>query len=123
MRKAVCLAALIAGVLTGPARAEQATIDVFKERQGLSYELGAKRVAGYFQRENESCKVTLMMAESLEASPEGYLSPATRMTVVLPPGKTTRLNVAATPGVEIRCGFHAGTLEVWRTPTLAAYLK
>jgi hypothetical protein len=79
--------------------------------EAISYELGSKRVIGYFEPRDGRCQVTLMIAEAVDPDKAPPLS-ATRLSLPILPGGSAGLASEEGRAIELTCGAGAQTVVV-----------
>ena len=116
LRKRTILAIAFAGIsaMAGPSttRADPASPLTMKPLQGVSFAIGTKRAVSYFLSDDDTCKLTLMLAE---VAHDDEVSPtAARMTIAVEVGKTAHLDTAEGKSLEFKCqaGAQAMSIEV-----------
>jgi hypothetical protein len=78
--------------------------------EAISYELGSKRVIGYFEPRDGRCQVTLMIAEAVD--PDKAPPSATRLSLPILPGGSAGLASEEGRAIELTCGTGAQTIVV-----------
>ena len=78
--------------------------------EAISYELGSKRVIGYFEPRDGRCQVTLMIAEAVD--PDKAPLSATRLSLPILPGGSAGLASEEGRAIELTCGARAQTVVV-----------
>ena len=80
--------------------------------QGVSFDIGMKRAVSYFLSDEDSCKLTLMLAEIVHGDEVNGLT-ATRVTVAIEAGKAAHLDTAEGKSLEFKCqaGAHVMSIE------------
>ena len=73
--------------------------------QGVSFDIGMKRAVSYFLSDEDSCKLTLMLAEIVHGDEVNGLT-ATRVTVAIEAGK------AAHTSLEFKCQAGAHVMSI-----------
>jgi hypothetical protein len=79
--------------------------------EAISYELGSKRVIGYFEPRDGKCQVTLMIAEAIDPDKAPPLS-ATRLSLPILPGGSAGLASEEGRAIQLTCGAGAQTIVV-----------
>jgi hypothetical protein len=79
--------------------------------EAISYELGSKRVIGYFEPRDGRCQVTLMIAEAVDPDKAPPLS-AARLSLPILPGGSAGLASEEGRAIELTCGAGAQTVVV-----------
>jgi hypothetical protein len=89
--------------------------------QSISYDLGSKKMSGYFVQQAGACVVILMVAERGDGEEPPALSPA-RVRLVLLPGQIAGLDSEEGRSLNVTCGSDAATLlvDTGETAKLAA---
>ena len=83
---------------------------LYRPVQSISYTFGSKIASGYFVQQNSVCRVTLMIAEKIDA---GLPSPtAARVRVMLDPGQVAGFDSDEGRSISLTCGEDAATLVV-----------
>lgn len=101
---------------TGMASARMSGPQTFKPIEGMIYELGSKRAIGYFVNNAGNCRVTLMIAETVD--PDMATPPsAARIRVGLAPGQSVALGSAEGESLTATCGAGGETIEINRDST------
>jgi hypothetical protein len=83
----------------------------FTPIQSISYEIGSKRVSGYFLQESGICDVTLMIIDQSDAQEVPSTSP-TRVRLLLQPQQIAGLDSEEDRALNFTCGEGAATLLV-----------
>lgn len=99
----------MAGVNTTRA-ADPASPLIMKAMQGVSFDIGTKRVVSYFLSDGSTCKLTLMLAEVVNGDIRGLT--AARMTVAVEADKTAHLDTAEGKSLEFNCQAGAQTMRI-----------
>ena len=118
------LAAASAAVTTAlaePAGSYPRTRATVKPLVGVSLDAGPKHVVGYFVAQNGACGVTFLIADSRLEDPDA-VSTAARVNMVVPAGRSARINSMDGPSVELICAADAGKLSA-RVIERVAYSK
>jgi hypothetical protein len=115
LRKRTILAIAFAGILAmaGPSttRADPASPLTMKPLQGVSFDIGTKRAVSYFLSDDDTCKLTLMLAE---VTHDNEVNPPTaaRMTIAVEVGKTAHLDTVEGKSLEFKCQAGAQTMSI-----------
>lgn len=119
LRAAVC-AAVLSGTLVSAAAAE-GSVHVFKPARGISLDVGATKVVGYYLATNGVCGVTLMMGAKADA--DGNVVPgATRVEMPVAAGRKSQVSTNEGRKLEFSCGTGAKLLTV-TTPNAVVSLR
>ena len=112
---AASLAMLAAMATVALATAERGPAggDSFRPIEAITYDVGSKRVIGYFSSGGGKCRVTLMIAEAFDPDISAPTS-ATRISLSLRPGERTALETAENASLALTCGTAAQTVQVTR---------
>jgi hypothetical protein len=103
--------AIVIGTSAYGAFAESASTRVFKPGRGVSLDVGAKRVAGYYTVGDTVCDLTLMFADRADA--DGHVSgAATRMNVPVKVGARQRIYTVDGNALEASCSLSAGVMTL-----------
>ena len=80
--------------------------------QGVSFDIGTKRAVSYFLSDEDSCKLTLTLAEVVHGDEVNDLT-TTRVTVAIEAGKAAHLDTAEGKSLEFKCqaGAHVMSIE------------
>jgi hypothetical protein len=99
-------------VAGGPAaNQDPSVVATFRPIEAVSYQLGSKRAAGYFEPRNGKCLVTLMIAETFD--PDQARPPsAARLSLAMLPGQSAALASEERTSMELTCGAGAETVAV-----------
>ena len=90
------------------ARAQTAAPQVFKPAHGISLDLGAKKIAGYYMAAANTCDLTLMVADLPNADGQvAATATSTRMNVPVKVGTTQRIFTADGHALEVTCALTA----------------
>jgi hypothetical protein len=83
-----------------------------KPLQGVSFDIGTKRAASYFLSDEDSCKLTLTLAEVVHGDEVNDLT-TIRVTVAIEAGKAAHLDTAEGKSLEFKCqaGAHVMSIE------------
>jgi hypothetical protein len=87
--------------------------DNFRPIEAITYDVGSKRVIGYFSSASGKCRVTLMIAEAFDPDISAPTS-AARISLSLRPGERTALETAENASLALTCGTAAQTVQVTR---------
>jgi hypothetical protein len=105
--KAVAAAAGVMGVLAaGVVFAASPSKSDYKNMMpghGVSLEIGGKHAVGYFQIKDDTCHLTVVVAD-VDGGPAGADSPGTRFIIPVLPGKGIQVDSASGQSVEFLCG-------------------
>ena len=114
--KNIVIAAAIAAVMSiasfAAAQAADGT-ETMKPLQGVSFHAGIKHVAGYFMKDDSTCKLVLMSAD------EAHYAPS-RFEAAIETGRSTRYQLAEGKLLEFACQADAQELAVTSFETTAA---
>src|SRR3984893_17645677 len=106
MRKRAAFAMAFAGIsaMAGPSttRADPASPLTMKPLQGVSFDIGTKRAVSYFLSDDDTCKLTLMLAE-VAHDDEVNGPTAARLTIAVEVGKAAHLDTAEGKSLEFKC--------------------
>jgi hypothetical protein len=83
----------------------------YRPIQSISYELGSKRMSGYFVERDAACLVTLMISETGDPEQTQPLS-AARVRLQLHPGQMAGLDSEEGRSLNFTCGDRAAMLLV-----------
>jgi hypothetical protein len=83
----------------------------YRPIQSISYELGSKRMSGYFVAQDATCLVTLMISETGDPEQTQPLSTA-RVRLQLHPGQMAGLDSEEGRSLNFTCGDNAAVLLV-----------
>ena len=104
--KAVAAAASVMGVLAaGAVFADSPSKSDYTNMMpghGTSLEIGGKHAVGYFQIKDDSCHLTVVLADS-EGGASGIDSPGTRFVIPVLPGKGIQVDSSSGQSAEFRC--------------------
>jgi hypothetical protein len=107
---AVNLSIAIPAALSGPLPlAEDQTR--YRPIQSINYDLGSKRMSGYFVAQDAACLVTLMISEAGDPEQMQPLS-AARVRLQLQPGQMAGLDSEEGRSLNFTCGDEAAMLLV-----------
>lgn len=114
-RKRTVLAIAFAGIsamagVNMTRAADPASPLIMKAMQGVSFDIGTKRVVSYFLSDGNTCKLTLMLAEVVNGDIRGLT--AARMTVAVEADKTAHLDTAEGKSLEFKCQDGAQTMRI-----------
>lgn len=114
-KKAKCISAVV-GILALSQSAGTSAASIgdqarFTPIQSISYEIGSKRVSGYFLQESGICDVTLMIIDRSDAQEAAPTSP-TRVRLMLKPQQIAGLDSEEGRALNFTCGEGAATLRV-----------
>src|SRR5579871_2601280 len=101
-------AALIA--CGGSSFAEGASRRVFKPIQSIGYEIGSKKISGYFVKQESACAVTMMVIDA--GSPEPSSTTAARIRFMLNPGQVGGIDSEEGRSINVTCGPDANMVIV-----------
>lgn len=109
--KAVAAAAGVMGVLAAGAvladsvaKVDQGSKnEIMAPGRGLSLSIGGKHAIGYFETKDNSCHLTVVVAD-LTGGETGLDSPGTRFVVPVMPGKGVLVDASAGQSAEFFCG-------------------
>jgi hypothetical protein len=87
--------------------------DSFRPIEAITYDVGSKRVIGYFSSASGKCRVTLMIAEAFDPDISAPTS-AARVSLSLMPGERTALETAENASLALTCGVAAQTVQAMR---------
>ena len=116
LRERTILAIAFAGIsaMAGPSttRADPASPLTMQPLQGVSFDIGTKRAVSYFLSDDDTCKLTLMLAE-VAHDDEVNGPTAARLTIAVEVGKAAHLDVEG-KSLEFKCqaGAQAMSIEV-----------
>jgi hypothetical protein len=79
--------------------------------EAIRYELGSKRVIGYFEPRDGKCQVTLMIAEAIDPDKALPLS-AARLSLPILPGASAGLASEEGRAIQLTCGAGAQSVVV-----------
>jgi len=98
--------------------ADPASPLIMKPLQGVSFDIGTKRAVSYFLSDNDTCKLTLTLAEVVQDDEANGLT-AARMTVAVEVGKVAHFDTAEGKSLEFKCqgGAHVMSIEASNQPT------
>ena len=82
-----------------------------KPLQGVSFNIGTKRVVSYFLSNNDACNLTLTLAEVVQDDEVNGLT-AARMTVAVEVGKVAHFDTAGGKSLEFKCQAGAQVMSV-----------
>jgi len=123
LKKRTVLAIVFTGVSAmagyGMTRAaDPASPLTMKPLQGVSFNIGTKRAVSYFLSDNDTCKLTLTLAEVVQDDEVNGLT-AARMTVAVEVGKVAHFDTAEGKSLEFKCqgGAHVMSIEASNQPT------
>ncbi|MDQ8697148.1 hypothetical protein [Hyphomicrobium sp. LHD-15] len=71
--------------------------------RGLSLDIGGKHAVGYFETKDQSCHLTVVVAD-VTGGESGLDSPGTRFVVPVVPGKGVQVDASAGQSAEFFCG-------------------
>jgi hypothetical protein len=118
LRKTAAFAIAFVGIsaMAGPGMtraADPASPLTMKPLQGVSFDIGTKRVVSYFLSYRNVCELTLTLAEVVQDDEVNGLT-AARMTVAVEIGKTAHLDTAAGKSLDFKfqAGAHAMSIVV-----------
>jgi len=110
LRKRMILGIAFA-VIPSMTRAAAASPLIIKPLQGVSFDIGTKRAVSYFLSDDDTCKLTLMLAEVAHDN-EANGPTAARMTIAVEVGKTAHLDTAAGKSLEFQCQARAQAMSI-----------
>ena|SRR5579871_3338363 len=105
---AIAGAALIAS--GGSSFAQGASRSVFKPVQSIGYEIGSKKISGYFVKRESACAVTVMVIDA--GSPEPSSTTAARIRFTLNPGQVGGIDSEEGRSINVTCGPDANAVVV-----------
>ncbi len=115
--KTASLSALLIGALAAGGAPETAAagegrvVGVLEPAKGMSFDIGSKRAVGYFLSTGNGCRLTLLLTQALNSDePDG--SPASRVQLVIDPGRTARIDTADGQALEFSCTSGARKMSV-----------
>jgi hypothetical protein len=115
-RKNIIIAATLSAILSvaslGAVQAADG-VETMKPLQGVSFHAGTKHAAGYFLKDNNTCKLVLTMAD------EGNFAP-TRFESAIETGRSTRYQFAEGKSLEFACQADGQELAVTSFETTVA---
>lgn len=85
----------------------------FEPIEGISYVLGSKRTIGYFQAAEGQCRMTLMIAETVDPDVAMPTS-AARISFSLTPGQGAKVESVEGETMVLTCSAGARTVQVTR---------
>ena len=94
-----CVSAMAGYAMTRVA--DPASPLIMKPLQGVSFDIGTKRAVSYFLSDNDTCKLTLTLAEVVHDDEVNGLT-AVRMTVAVEVGKVARFDTEG-KSLEFKC--------------------
>ena len=122
LRKRAAFAIAFAGIsaMAGPAMTratDSASSLTMKPLQGVSFDIGTKRAVSYFLSDDDTCKLTLMLAE-VAHDDEVNGPTAARLTIAVEVGKAAHLDVEG-KSLEFKCqaGAQVMSINVSNQPT------
>lgn len=105
---ALTLAILLAPL---PALAADAGLQVVKPGRGISLDVGATKVAGYYEVAENACRVTLMMGA--RADIDGRVAKGiSRIELPVASGRSSRVMTPEGRGLDVTCGPSARILTI-----------
>ena len=107
---AVGAAVAAALILSGPVAAESG-VKTLRPLDGVSLDVGSKRVVGFYVASAHACSLTLMMGELLVEDQEPAGS-AARLQQTLAPNTLARLDTTDGESLEFACQPGAATMTV-----------
>ena len=84
--------------------------------EAISYQLGSKRVVGYFDSRNGKCQIILMIAEVIDPE-QARPASAARLLFPIWPGESAALASEEGPSMELTCGPGAQTVVIKCNPS------
>ncbi len=100
-----CLTTVVASAGFGSAAA-----DTLRPIEAISYVLGSKHAAGYFETVDGGCHLTLMIAESVDPEQTNPLS-AARVRFRMSVGQSASIDSEEGPSIVLTCGAGGRTLD------------
>lgn len=97
---------------------ESPKLGTIKPRQGLTFDVGAKRAVSYFTRENNSCKLVVTIAET-PTSHDAQSFAASRFETTIGAGRSTRFDPKEGKLIEFACHANAESMSVSSVERLA----
>jgi hypothetical protein len=82
--------------------------------QAITYELGSKKLSGYFQQVEGRCAMTLMLFENVNPDVGTPDSSPARLQFSVSPGDNARIDSVEGEGIGLRCNSHAETVTAAR---------
>ncbi len=99
-----------------------APTQVVKAGRGISLDVGAKKVAGYFIATSGACDVTLMFADRMDV--DGHVTgDVGRQNVSVKAGSTARVYTSEGRVIELSCGLASTVMAVRSFEQTAAVAK
>ena len=83
---------------------------VFKPVQNIGYEIGSKRISGYFVKRETTCLVTMMIIDA--GSPGSSSTTAARIRLTLNPGQVAGIDSEEGRSINVTCGPDANMVIV-----------
>jgi hypothetical protein len=99
--------------------ADAQSVLIMQPMHGASFDLGSKRVVGYFLSKNGTCRLVLTMAEEPKWDSDVTTFQATRFEAAIPGGKATRYNSEEGPALDFTCQLGAQSISVSRVDQIA----
>lgn len=118
------LGAMVAGLATGPsvANADELTIKSLRPMDGVSLDVGSKRVVGYFVASSGACDLTLLMSEKMNGDDVPVGTPA-RLRQTLASNSSSRVETPDGPSLEFACEPGASGMTLRLLKQVAEYNK
>ena len=118
------LGAMVAGLATGPsvANAGELTIKSLRPMDGVSLDVGSKRVVGYFVASSGACDLTLLMSEKMSGDDVPVGTPA-RLRQTLASNSSSRVDTPDGPSLELACEPGASGMTLRLLKQVAEYNK
>jgi hypothetical protein len=87
---------------------------------GVSFDIGAKRVMSYFLSDEGQCKLTLIVSNKMQGDEVPTDMPV-RFDVAIDPGKDARLDTAEGKSLRFDCASQTQALKVTEIQQVATY--
>ncbi|MBX9925073.1 MAG: hypothetical protein K2Y05_01835 [Hyphomicrobiaceae bacterium] len=114
-------AAILAGTIKTAAAADAGT-HVFKPGRGISLDVGATKIAGYYIQTGGNCGVTLMMGQRADAD-GNVAGGVVRTELPVRAGGSARVSTPDGRVVELGCGTGGRLLTVTPASVVASLVK
>ncbi len=101
------------------ATANERTV-TFKPLAGISFDVGSKRMVGYFEADAGECALTLMVADAMIGDDVPKYSPV-RLNQTIAPGETATVDTPEGKSLQVVCKPRASAMTARVLDVLATY--
>lgn len=116
-------AACVIGAATISMAGDLSTPSTFKPKAAMSLGVGSKRVVGYFETVDRTCKLTLVVAEAIVGDDVPKYAPV-RLSQSIPSGIAAKvIDTSEGQSLEVSCASDAASMQARALSEIAGYWR